>query len=682
MAVEESIAMTQQIAALMVQLSEKSQDDPRLNMSFVCNKLGEIAQAVGLVCGTCDYQNANLSVNLTTGLDGLSELPLFKPPLFFQQFFKDPKGTFVVLEERDFTPEVPDSFRAGEPEIKQMAFSSTVLNAKERLFMCLMLPGTNAPAQELKKLMAIGLTILTDLERQLREHRFLIEFDRYKSVFDHANDGILIINKENTIIQANAKAFELFGYTENELIGQRPQDLSPAIQEDGELSDAKARRVISEALEGKPQRFLWQHLKKDGRVFYLEISLGTSEHESGQLIHALLRDITGQKELENELKQAMRKAEEADKLKSAFLANMSHEIRTPLNSIIGFSEILLDEETTEEEKLEYTQLISTAGKTLQQLIDDIIDVSKIEAGQIRIVKTEVDIHQVLDELFTTFNNLRQNNQKENIELRLRKPISDRNLLIHTDQFRFRQIMTNLLSNAMKFVDRGFIEFGYTLPEAGLLQFYVKDTGVGIEREKASVIFQRFGQIDSTYKRNLSGTGLGLSICKSLVELLGGQIWFDSEKEMGTTFYFTLPVSEDIATNGGSIYPDRPKLDWSDQVFLIVDDVQPNYLFLKAMLKETAATILWARTGKEAVDLVQNSTKIDLVLMDIRMPEMDGYEASKQIKMLFPDLPIIAQTAFSASEDLVLAKQSGCNDYITKPVSVIELLSSIKKLINR
>ncbi len=680
MAVDESTAMDQQIAALMLQMSQESLEVPQRNISFVCGKLIEISHSVAVAFGIYSHQTRLPNIRHVVGLNALSATSLLESPVTFQQIFSIPGKNFILLNDSDFGPEIQTSAQTIDNKFRQIAIFSKPLKADERGFLCLFAQEFSVSDDELKKLMAVGLTVLIGLEYQLREQLLFNELDRYKSVFDHANDGILIINKENSIIQANTKAYELFGYNENELIGMRPQDLSPEIQEDGELSDTKARRVISEALLGKPLRFLWQHLKKDGSIFHLDISLGTSEHESGQLIHALLRDITGQKELENELKQAKKRAEEADQMKSAFLANMSHDIRTPLNSIIGFSEILLEEDTTEDEKLEYTQLIVSAGKSLQQLIDDIIDLSKIEAGQIRIVKTEVDINQLLDELFTTFTNLRQSSQKDNIELRLKKQIRDKSLLISTDPFRFRQIMSNLLSNALKFIDRGYIEFGYTLSESNLIQFYVKDTGVGIEREKAAVIFQRFGQIDSTYKRNHSGTGLGLSICKSLVELLGGSIWFDSEKDLGTTFYFTLPIDEaELPKQTGSA--NDGNTDWSDKVFLVVDDVQSNYLFLKAMFKETAAAVVWARTGKEAIDLVQKSSKIDLVLMDIRMPEMDGYEASRRLRNLYPELPIIAQTAFTEPEDFELAMQAGCDEYITKPICANELLAIVKRLVN-
>jgi signal transduction histidine kinase/CheY-like chemotaxis protein len=423
-------------------------------------------------------------------------------------------------------------------------------------------------------------------------------------------------------------------------------------------------------------------MRMDNSLFEAEVSLNSSTLQSGKVIQAVVRDVTSSKKAEKALIDARLKAEDADRLKSAFLANMSHEIRTPLNSIIGFSEIMLDEETDPDEKEQFLQLISSAGKTLLQLIDDIIDISKIEAGQIRIAPSEFDLHQVLDEILINAFNERKKREKEHIEIRLHKGLKLDNFFIESDPFRFRQIMMNLLVNAMKFVDSGFVEFGYTQPKGGLIQFYVKDTGIGIEREKSHLIFQRFGQIDSAYKRNLDGTGLGLAICNSLTELLGGKIWFDSEEGKGTTFYFTLPAPKNFAADDmdEAIRFGKINKDWSGFKFLIADDVKANYLFLKAVMKETGAQIIWAQNGEEAIRIARQQTNLSLVLMDIRMPETDGYEATKKIKALFPNLPIIAQTAFAETEDQKAALLAGCDDYITKPISITELLSVINKLL--
>ncbi len=520
-----------------------------------------------------------------------------------------------------------------------------------------------------------------ELQYQFQQ-RQLEEKEKYKAIFHYANDGIFLIDSHNIIIDCNPKIAQLFDCDRDEVIGKAPEELSPKYQADGMLSEEKAIHFVNKALAGKPQQFIWQHQKKNGQIFEAEVSLAASDWHTGNVIHAMLRDITEQRKNEKILIDARIKAEEADRLKSAFLANMSHEIRTPLNSIIGFSDIMLDEETTNDEKNQFLELISAAGKTLLQLIDDIIDISKIEAGQVRIAASSFDLHKVLEELLKTAENEQNKREKKHIELRLKKGIDRDAFLIETDPYRFKQIVMNLLTNALKFVDTGFIEFGYTKPEGGLIQFYVKDTGIGIERDKTHLLFKRFGQIDGTYKRNLNGTGLGLAICHSLVKLLGGKIWFDSEPGKGTTFYFTLPIDRKASMLNleDEVFLGRIRRDWSGKSILIADDVEANYLFLKAVLKETKAKVLWAKNGEEAISIIHDKPDISIVLMDIRMPETDGYQATKAIKAIAPSMPVIAQTAFSETEDYQKALDAGCADYITKPISVVELLSIMYKLL--
>ncbi len=379
------------------------------------------------------------------------------------------------------------------------------------------------------------------------------------------------------------------------------------------------------------------------------------------------------------LKKKLDEAIESNRMKTAFLANMSHEIRTPLNTIIGFSDLIIDEEFKEHEVLNLVEMIKTSGKSLLQLVEDIIDISRIEAGQIRISPAEVKIGPVFEEMFKMFGNeLNKRRDKSNVELRI-GATSPAEACVYADLFRFRQILINLLSNAVKFTESGYVELGYLSGESGKIQFYVKDTGVGIDPTMASKVFQRFGQINQPGTYNREGAGLGMAITKQLVELMSGQIWFDSQPGIGTTFYFTLPACLPQRLEQHDDYY-KEMFEWSKEIFLIVDDVEANYLFLRSLLKSTGALMLWAKNGEEAIRYCRSNPDISLVLMDIQMPKTDGYEATAKIKELNADLPIIAQTAFADDKSKEKALKAGCNDFISKPINKHELLSLIGRYI--
>lgn len=656
---------------------------PIQNMELIIEKLQQLSGVSAVLYGIIDKKTQLLQYRRAFQNDRFVQMDADHHTPICKKMLNVESEEVQVLYKEDLKSLIADGFLFENKLLKFFAGHRLPISPDKDQLLCLF---NYKHVQEPDKIVLILKEMAKLLKREELQYQFqqkqLEEKEKYKAIFQYANDGIFLIDKHNIIVDCNPKVAQIFNCDRDELIGKAPEELSPKYQSDGTLSKEKAAFLVNQALAGKPQRFNWQHLKSNGQPFEAEISLAASDWHTGSLIHALIRDVSEQLKNEKKLIDARIKAEEADRLKSAFLANMSHEIRTPLNSIIGFSDIMLDEETTEEEKDQFLELISAAGKTLLQLIDDIIDISKIEAGQVRIAVSSFDMHKVLDELLKTAQNEQNKREKKHIELRVKKGIDRDAFLIETDPYRFKQIVMNLLTNALKFVDSGFIEFGYTKPEGGLIQFYVKDTGIGIERDKTHLLFKRFGQIDSTYKRNLNGTGLGLAICHSLVKLLGGKIWFDSEPGKGTTFYFTLPMERNasILNLEDEVFLGRIRRDWSEKVILVADDVEANYLFLKAVLKETKAKVLWAKNGEEAISLVQNNPGISIVLMDIRMPETDGYQATKFIKEIAPTIPVIAQTAFSESEDQKKALDAGCVDYITKPISVVELLSIMYKLI--
>jgi len=386
-----------------------------------------------------------------------------------------------------------------------------------------------------------------------------------------------------------------------------------------------------------------------------------------------------------ELQIAKERAEESDRLKSAFLANMSHEIRTPMNAIIGFTDLLGDSDLTEEQKEELIEHINKNSNTLVYLIDDIIDLAKIEAEQLKINKTETDINQILKDIIQSF--IETNHLKENdkIEINLKKGIESDNFTINTDPIRFQQILINLIGNALKYTEQGFINCGYkvkTEKNSSFLEFYIKDTGVGIAKNKHKQIFERFNKVEDSKTKLYRGTGLGLTITKKLVEMLGGKIWLESEENKGSTFYFSLPVEE----FKGQLDTENSKLDsfvknWKKNTILIAEDEDSNYRVLQMALKRTNINILRAENGKQAIDICKANKKINLVLMDIKMPEVNGIEATKEIKKLRPDLPIIAQTAYAMSEDKKSTMEAGCVDYLPKPIKAKVLISTLNKYLN-
>jgi PAS domain S-box-containing protein len=384
-------------------------------------------------------------------------------------------------------------------------------------------------------------------------------------------------------------------------------------------------------------------------------------------------------QLEFELLTAKEKAEESDKLKTAFLANMSHEIRTPMNGILGFAEMLNDESLSPGNRKKYLDIIHSSGKMLINLIDDIIDFAKIEAGQINIVQQDFSLNTLLSQVHTSFQTEQMKKDKSEVKLRVRKALINEECFIQTDPNRLRQILTNLIGNAFKFTDQGFIEFGYKKPKKKMLQFYVKDSGIGIAADKLKLIFDRFIQADSSSTRKYGGSGLGLAISKGFVELLGGKMWAESIVNEGSVFYFTIPYVPGKVLSDEEISKRRPKktYHWEGKIFLIAEDDKFSFKFLESFLKQTKADVLHAIDGKEAIDICRNKN-IDLVLMDIQMPEMNGLQATEEIKKFKKNLPVIAQTANAITEEKQKCYEAGCDDFITKPVNITELYSKIDK----
>ena len=384
---------------------------------------------------------------------------------------------------------------------------------------------------------------------------------------------------------------------------------------------------------------------------------------TSKLKNKLLILIDKQKEDEIELRKAKDKAEESDRLKSAFLANMSHEIRTPLNAIVGFSNLLTIAEN-EEERDEYINIISSNNELLLQLINDILDVAKIEAGTLEFIDSEIDINALLSDIEQSS----RLKAPEGVQVSFVEKLPY--CIIMSDKNRLAQVITNFINNAIKFTKEGSIRFGYEHKDDKLL-FYVKDTGCGIEPEKKDLVFNRFVKLNSFAQ----GTGLGLAICQMIVKKLGGEIGVESELGTGSTFWFTLP---DTVIHGINIQSIKTTVHEEAVInntnpkkatLLIAEDNESNYILIRAILKEY--DLLHARNGNEAVRLYREHHP-DLILMDLKMPDMDGYEATAEIRKEDSDIPIIAVTAFAFAEDEQRVRQSGFNGYAAKPIKPAEL----------
>ncbi len=382
-----------------------------------------------------------------------------------------------------------------------------------------------------------------------------------------------------------------------------------------------------------------------------------------------------------ELEKAKEKAEESDRLKTSFLANVSHEIRTPMNAIIGFSELLLHGGYSFEEKEEFKKNIYQNSETLLRLIDDILDISKIEANQITIKPSNNNLNEILDELYMIFSEHKHVLEKHKVDLIVEKHSGDQTIYI--DKIRLQQVLSNLLSNALKFTDTGMVKFGYDFiseKNQKWVKFYVIDTGIGIPKEAQNYIFDRFRKAEFEKTRLFRGAGLGLSISKSLVEKFGGEIWCEPGEKIGSIFNFKIPL------NKGDVQQEDPektldckeKYDFKGKNIIIAEDEDASYFYIEKILRSTKANIFWAKNGRESLEIVDKIQHIDLILMDIQMPEMDGYEAITEIKKINNRIPVIAQTAFAFIDQKEKIMSSGFDDLLPKPFKSKDLFTTICK----
>jgi len=423
-------------------------------------------------------------------------------------------------------------------------------------------------------------------------------------------------------------------------------------------------------------------VQEDGEERFFRVSITTQNDNAGHPVrnHAIAYDITNEKRSLQNAESAAMEAENANKNKTAFLANMSHEIRSPLNGIIGFSELLADKTLTDVERDRYLNIIQNNGNALISLLSDLIDISKLECSELEITNRRFVPARLMDELKHQFGTSVNGNAKNvNVVFTRNSALDEQE--IESDPNRLRQILVNLITNAMKFTSQGRIEIGADISDDKMI-FWVKDSGIGIPYENQKAIFERFRQVESQDSKPIIGFGLGLAISKALVELLGGHLWVESVPDLGSLFIFTIKTNIVINTtmettqvnNTASSYP----FDFKGHTILIAEDIDFSFLYIEAVLRRTGVKILWAQNGKEAVEHVKSNLNIDIVLMDMHMPLMNGYEATGIISGLRPELPILAQTAFVLPDDVKKCYAAGCTGYLAKPIRKEQLLNTLSE----
>lgn len=513
-------------------------------------------------------------------------------------------------------------------------------------------------------------------KRKQAEEKITVSEKRFRTMIELNSIPMVITDLNQDLVMLNKEFTKIYGYTIEDIPTAKKwwntayPDLEyrKKVQDEWDSSANKAMQENSNI----PKQ-IWSIICKDGSKKTVEFSFVNL----GDLNILSMNDITELKEKEEELKAAKEKAEESDLLKSAFLANMSHEIRTPMNGLVGFVDLLLQDDLSEEKKKFYRNIIQDSCQRLLNIINDILDISKIETKQFSVHLEEINLNDFMLETYSLFLNQAKN---KNIPLNLKKGLDDHNSFIITDSQKLKQILNNLLSNAIKFTHSGEIVLEYKL-NGQLLEFYVQDTGIGISSEYIQYVFERFIQADTTHERKYGGTGLGLSIAKGFTEILGGTISCHSILNEGSTFKFTLPYKPGDKNTDETILEELTKSKDNSIRILVAEDEEINYLYLEEVLHELGnIKPIHVLNGEDAVNTVKKDKSISLVLMDIKMPVMNGLEATKIIKKIRPDLPVIAQTAYAMAEDEQLARDAGCDSYISKPVDREKFMHIIRSFI--
>lgn len=493
--------------------------------------------------------------------------------------------------------------------------------------------------------------------------------------------GYWTLSVKDYMLEFSEEMYTIFGIDKEHFTGNLDDVVNDIIHP--EDRDKVNYTIMSLLEKGESTPVEYRVVWKDGSVHYVRTEaseLFLDDQKKPYMVKGIVQDITQRKFAEQEIIRAKNRAEESDRFKTAFLANMSHEIRTPMNAIVGFSNLLVNRDLEPGKRETFTKMIQQRSFDLLHIIDDILDVSKIEVGQMVVNFDLVNISKLLNELFVFYQeHLKVNLEKSNVVLKLNIPEILREIKISTDPFRLKQVLSNLIDNAIKFTEEGVIEFGIINKSNTEITFYVKDSGIGIEPNKQTLIFDRFRQADEMHAHNnYGGSGLGLSIVKGILELLNCTIKLDSEYGKGSTFYFDYPLDKDELKlePDSSINVNAKK--WTNKTILIVEDDKANALFLIELLRDTDVKLLFAFNGKQALEVFKLNSEIALVLMDIRLPDISGLELTRHMKSQKPHLKIIAQSAYSSRSDVSACYEAGCDSYVSKPINISQLLDIIDR----
>jgi two-component system, NarL family, sensor histidine kinase EvgS len=500
-----------------------------------------------------------------------------------------------------------------------------------------------------------------------------ISEEKYRLLVNNQNDLIVKVDPEGCFLFVSPSYCRLFGKRDDELIGNK---FMPLVHKED-------RVITSRAMEGlmKPPFIAYveqRALTQNGWrwIAWSDTAIPGPDGKIKEII-GIGRDITERKLADEELKKARDRAEESDKLKTAFLNNMQHEIRTPLNGILGFIDLLDNKDVDLQKREFYMRVIRQSSHQLLSIIDDIINIATIEAGQEKLRETPTSLTQVLQTVYEQFRNKAEAKQ---LSFNYRVKLTQQQSMVVTDEMKLTQVLNNLVNNAIKFTDEGSVEIVCSLRDAQL-HFSVKDSGIGIAPEFHNLIFDRFRQVNLDSVREHSGNGLGLAISKAYVELLGGRIELESEAEKGADFSFVIPFKP-VKSTSANFTPPAPVMTDKGlekiSTLLIAEDEYSNLLLIKILLEKFNLEILHANTGQEAVKYCHENPAIDLVLMDLKMPVMDGFDATREIKKQRPEIPVIALSAYTLDTEREKAMAAGCDDYLSKPLSKQDLLKMLFK----